>query len=923
MTLAMAPAFAGHGNWPVFVPNGGQVHDGQGGARPEVTHVLRQPGMNVLLRSTGFSYQVQQLRPAEADDGTYQLHYHRIDVELVGARLPVVEEGRPLHRHTYEVAGHPSTTVDAVDEVHYLDIVEGVDLIFRSGPAGFKYDIRCRDAAALQRVRFRYTGSLRPLEKLPDGQVMLYTALGALHEKLPTSFFLTPQGEQHASVAAVVDARSGEVSFALQGEWPEGAPLVIDPMPDVVWSTYLGGEGYDLITQVAVDEEGGTFVTGYTDSAGNIATAGAFQGALQGFQNCFLMKYAPDGTKLYGTYFGGQQVDRCYGMVRDGGTGDIYVSGSSFSEGVATPGTHQTTLGSVDDGLLVRFTAQGQLVWATYYGGNDHDFIASLAMDPAGNVVMTGHTRSSVGIATDGSLLPGGENCFAARFDPQGQLLWGTYLGGVYDQGWGVGVDPLGHVYVCGVTGSSTGIATAGAQQPVYGGALDAFLVKYGPDGELLWGTYHGGTGRDIANALVVCADGTVAMVGDTESPAGMALPGAYQPAPASVDDGFMARFTAEGALVQATYLGGPEVDYLKAVVEQVDGGLLIAGQSQSAAGLTTANAFQPTPAGEYDALLIRLSPQATLDMGTYLGGPLTDLANDVAMDPTTGHALLVGMTRSASGVATPGAHDTVWAGGIFDGFLARLCMPPPVSIVPAGGLLSCDEGPLFFGLDQALANMLWSNGATTPTMELLPPGPGAVLVHALGTDAAGCTLFSDTLTAVFAPAFTPDLSIVADAPLPACLGDVLGLSLSTTVPAQSWWNGSTAPATTLVLQDTAATWYTVTVFDDLGCAYTDSILVWADICKGVRELPGVAGLRVHPNPGQGLLHVHWPAHAGGTLRFEVFAMDGRSLHQAMVQEGAGVPTNWPAGPCVLRLGPENGDERAVVRYLLLPGAAP
>jgi hypothetical protein len=923
LTCSVLSAFAGPGRTGGFIQNAGQIHDGAAGARPDVTHVLQTPGMAVLLRTTGFSYQLQRVERNDPDDGRYRLVHHRIDVELPGMSAPQVVQGETMYRNTYHLAGKPPLHAEVVDFVRFNGVYEGVDLVFQSGPQGFKYDIVCRDADALARLRLQYHGTLGPLEQLAHGPLLLRTSLGDLHEHVPASYFLAPHGMQDAQVHTVVDPLRGEVSFTLDGDWLEGTPLVIDPMPQLLWATYLGGEGYDLITQVEVDEEGAAYVTGYTDSAENIATAGAFQGTILGFQNCFLMKYDASGAKEFGTYFGGNQVDRCYGMVREPASGHLYLSGSSFSPGVATPGTHQTTLASLDDGLLVRFDEQGQLVWATYYGGNDHDFIASLDIDIDGNVVLTGHTRSSVGIATDGTLLPGGENCMVARFNPQGQLLWGTYLGGVYDQGWGIGADGAGNVYVTGVTGSSTGISTAGSHQPVYGGLYDAFLVKYGPDGEVLWGTYHGGASRDIGNALVVCADGSIVIVGDTESPTGMSLPGAFQLAPASVDDGFMARFSPEGTLLQATYLGGTAVDYLKAVVEQDDGGLLIAGQSQSPAGLTSPNAFQPDPAGEYDALLLRLSPEGMLDWGTYLGGPLSDLANDVAIDPSTGHALLVGMTRSASGVATPGAHDTVWAGGIFDGFLARLCVPPPVQIIASNGLLLCGEGSLVFDLDQAYPEVIWSNGSDQPSIELFPGDGGTVLVYATAVDASGCTAYSDTLVATFAGLYTPDLEILADASNPVCIGDVLGLSLSVGVSSQQWWNGDTAATTSVLVADSAAAWYGVTVFSAEGCAYTDSVLVWGEICKGVADIDAIQGPSVFPNPAHGLLELQWPAFEGHLLEIEVLAMDGRLLHRGAVHEGRPFKAAWPAGPCVLRVGPAQGDLRMAVRFLLLSGAAP
>jgi len=93
--------------------------------------------------------------------------------------------------------------------------------------------------------------------------------------------------------------------------------------------------------------------------------------------------------------------------------------------------------------------------------------------------VVTGHTRSTTGIANDFTALPGFENAFIAKFSTGGLRIWGTYFGGWFDEGWGVVVDENDDIYVCGVTSSTDGISTVGAHQTQNGGGLDAFIVKY------------------------------------------------------------------------------------------------------------------------------------------------------------------------------------------------------------------------------------------------------------------------------------------------------------------------------------------------------------------------------------------------------------------------------------------------------------
>src|SRR5258707_278073 len=81
-----------------------------------------------------------------------------------------------------------------------------------------------------------------------------------------------------------------------------------------------------------------------------------------------------------------------------------------------------------------------------------------------------------------------------AKFSSLGNLIWGTYYGGNSDdEGYGVGTDHLGNVYITGQAYSSNAIATAYGYQTSKSGDYDAFLAKFSSPGSLLWATYYGG----------------------------------------------------------------------------------------------------------------------------------------------------------------------------------------------------------------------------------------------------------------------------------------------------------------------------------------------------------------------------------------------------------------------------------------------
>ncbi|MCB0814675.1 MAG: hypothetical protein KDB87_16125, partial [Flavobacteriales bacterium] len=135
------------------------------------------------------------------------------------------------------------------------------------------------------------------------------------------------------------------------------------------------------------------------------------------------------------------------------------------------------------DAFVAKFSSAGVRQWGTYHGGADADEAGDLATDNAGNVYLNGNTMSPTVMSTPGAYqtaIAGLEDAFVAKFSPAGDHGWGTYYGGPdVEDSWGVAVDALGSVYICGTTLSTTGIATAGAHQTVYATQDDAYLAKF------------------------------------------------------------------------------------------------------------------------------------------------------------------------------------------------------------------------------------------------------------------------------------------------------------------------------------------------------------------------------------------------------------------------------------------------------------
>jgi hypothetical protein len=116
----------------------------------------------------------------------------------------------------------------------------------------------------------------------------------------------------------------------------------------LLWGTYYGGGAGEEVFDCSIDQNGNIFIAGFTGSTTNIASPGAFQTIKRGGNDGFLAKFTPSGTRIWGTYYGGNEVPASMELIRsceNDTNGNIYCSGETTSpDFIATPGAHQTTL---------------------------------------------------------------------------------------------------------------------------------------------------------------------------------------------------------------------------------------------------------------------------------------------------------------------------------------------------------------------------------------------------------------------------------------------------------------------------------------------------------------------------------------------------------------------------------------------------
>jgi hypothetical protein len=398
-----------------------------------------------------------------------------------------------------------------------------------------------------------------------------------------------------------------------------------------IWSTYYGTSAEDAAKSISADTNGNIYIAGYTASTTGLSSTAAQQATGHGGYDGFVAKFDTSGQRIWGTYFGGEGDDGGYGPIalHCDRYNNIYLTGQTNSAtGITTIGAYQPSLyaGVGDqDAFLAKYNSNGVLQWSTYVGGNFGDAAYAVTNDSEGNIYITGNTNSTTGIASVGQTSnAGGYDGFVAKFDASGNKLWGTYVGGNQDEYvLGITADNAANIYLCGLTTSTSGLASSGAHQMVYGGGYqDAMLAKLNSGGLLQWATYYGGSSEDQGDKVIIGANGDIYMSGFTGSDTGIVTGSAFQPALGGAYDGLVARFNSGGNTIWGSYLGGADADEAFCIVADSTFNLYIGGNTMSANGIATSGSWQSLyGGGDYDAFLLRVKDCAAPAMPDSISG--------------------------------------------------------------------------------------------------------------------------------------------------------------------------------------------------------------------------------------------------------------------------------------------------------------
>ena len=332
---------------------------------------------------------------------------------------------------------------------------------------------------------------------------------------------------------------------------------------------------------------------------------------------------------------------------------------------------------------------------AVQAGYNGNEFASSIVVDATGNTYLTGSYTSSYINFGSFSLLnsfAGTSDIFLVKIDPSNTVVWAKTFGGVDgDQGNSLAIDASGNVLLTGWFASASITFSPTVLNNVGTASSDLFLVKYDPNGNLVWANSTGGSINDRGYGVSCDANSNVFVTGWYTSPTINFGTGNLSNVASSTQDGFIVKYNAGGTALWAKTIGGSNLEGGKSCVNDAIGNTYLLGNFNSSSINFGTGALNNAGSGTYDLFLAKYDPTGAVLWSTKVGGTYDEIGNGIAI---SGNSIyLTGSYTSATLTFGSLPSITNASAGTSDIFLASYSLTGVANWSKTSGGIDSDEG--------------------------------------------------------------------------------------------------------------------------------------------------------------------------------------------------------------------------------------
>ncbi len=271
-----------------------------------------------------------------------------------------------------------------------------------------------------------------------------------------------------------------------------------DSNGNLLWHKNWGGNKVDEIYDVALIGNGEFVFSGSSTSTDLEDLPN------KGVEDAIIVKCDSFGNVIWQKSWGGSSYDKLYKILMSEDGGAVFV-GYSFSTDIAG----FLNKGSLDF-IFVKYNKDGNIVWQKSWGGNNDEEIYDVLEIDDGGYVITGYSCS-----TNLTDLLNNDGCLSIilRYDKDWNIVWQKLWGDNYGNGFNTALQTEDGGFIAFGTSDSTNI-----EEIILKGELDAIVVKYDKEGNLLLQKNWGGNNTDEFNDVILTKDGGFIAFGTSNS---------------------------------------------------------------------------------------------------------------------------------------------------------------------------------------------------------------------------------------------------------------------------------------------------------------------------------------------------------------------------------------------------------------------
>jgi hypothetical protein len=689
-----------YGRLPLlFEANRGQASDGVQFLSHAAGQLLLLEKDGAVLRLATGRPQLADAKARQALSAHDDLKIGFVGASQDAAIVPLDEQAGKTN---YILGNDPSkwhTNVENYSRVRYNTLYPGVDLVFYGNPSRLEHDFIVAPGADYRSIALELRGS-RKIRLAKDGCVSVMLANGSVEFSAPRIYQV--RDGQEVAVKGGYTVKRNVLAFhvgAHDATLPLVIDPVLSYSTYLAGSQTDVAQGIALDAAGNAYVTGLTFSTDFPTLNARQPACDNCDNAPDVFVTKL---NSTGTALVYSTYLGGSGYDQPFGIAVDGSGHAIVGGETSSTDFPLKGQTPTAMNINATEGFVTSLSKDGTtLNFSTLLGGGAGGLVSSVTTDSHANVYAQGTTDSPdfpVKPATNVIGAPAAypnNAMFVAKFTATGSLVFGTTIGfdpQVLQQNFGslygpvfgnlIAVDTNEDVYISGGAGPGF-LVTPGAFQTTYtgpipdcGGCTMGFVAELKPDGSaFVFASYLGGSGGDQVTGLTLDANRNIYLTGNTSSTDFPVTTGSFQntfPSGQTFEaccETFVTKMNPTGsALIYSSFLGGSGAyyqTYASGIAVNAVGEALVTGSTRSTA-FPVMNPLESTPPnGSYSTYVTKFNSEGTsILFSTLFSGSTGAQGVGVALNAADANDVyVVGTTVDANLPTTPGAFEPSVAG--------------------------------------------------------------------------------------------------------------------------------------------------------------------------------------------------------------------------------------------------------------------